>query len=80
MTNEEALAIFEDNDTVIENPNYLFTEIAEAWDIAIKALKERLAIDHETMRADFGEVELRGLEKMGDDDRNNIPWQGGAFM
>lgn len=41
MTNEEALAIFEDNDTVIENPNYLFTEIGEAWDKAIEALKEQ---------------------------------------
>lgn len=39
MTNEEALAIFEDNETVIGNPNYLFTEIAEAWDKAIEALK-----------------------------------------
>ena len=40
MTREEALAILDDKDTVIENPNYLFTEIAEAWDIAIEALKE----------------------------------------
>ena len=41
MTREEALAIFEDNDTVIENPNYLFTEIGEAWDLAIEALKSQ---------------------------------------
>lgn len=40
MTREEALAIFEDKDTVIENPNYLFTEIGEAWDMAIEALGE----------------------------------------
>lgn len=40
MTREEAIEIFEDNDTVIENPNYLFTEIGEAWDMAIEALKE----------------------------------------
>lgn len=41
MTREEAIAIFEDNDTVIENPNYLFTEIGEAWDMAIKALNSQ---------------------------------------
>ena len=41
MTREEAIAIFGDNDTVIENPNYLFTEIGEAWDMAIEALKEQ---------------------------------------
>ena len=40
MTREEAREILEDNETTIENPNYLFTEIAEAWDIAIEALKE----------------------------------------
>lgn len=39
MTRKEALAIFEDNETTIENPNYLFTEIGEAWDIAIEALQ-----------------------------------------
>ena len=68
MTREEALAILDDKDTVIENPNYLFTEIAEAWDIAIETLKERIEIDHETMRADFGEVKLRGLDKIGGDE------------
>lgn len=65
MTREEALAILDDKDTVIENPNYLFTEIGEAWDIAIEALKERIAIDHETMKSDFGDVELRGIKKIG---------------
>lgn len=39
----------------------------EALEIAIEALKERLAIDHETMESDFGEVELRGIEKIGDE-------------
>ena len=37
----------------------------EALEIAIEALKERLAIDHETMKSDFGEVELRGIKKIG---------------
>ena len=40
MTREEAIAILDNKDTVIENPNYLFTEIGEAWDMAIEALKE----------------------------------------
>lgn len=39
MTREEALAILEDNETVMGNPKYLFTEICEAWDMAIEALK-----------------------------------------
>ena len=43
-------------------------ENIEIYNIAIEALKERLAIDHETMRADFGEVELRGLDKIGGDE------------
>ena len=42
MTREEAIAIFEDNETTIENPNYLFTEIGEAWDLAIEALKSEI--------------------------------------
>lgn len=39
MTREEAIAIFNDNNTILDNPNYLSTEIGEAWDMAIEALK-----------------------------------------
>lgn len=69
MTREEAIRVFEawiERDKKMPYADRL--ENIEIYNIAIEALKETLAIDHETMRADFGEVELRGLDKIGGDE------------
>lgn len=42
-------------------------DFQKAIDIARECLKERIAIDHETMKADFEEIKLRGVDKLEGD-------------
>lgn len=67
MTREEAYAELVERHECAKyvDSDYVDCVSIEALDIAIEALKEILAIDHETMKSDFGEIELRGLEKIG---------------
>lgn len=64
MTREEAYVELVERHkcTKYVDSNYVDCISIEALEIAIEALKERLATDHETMKADFGEVELREIK------------------
>lgn len=68
MTREEAIYVLNElleKVKASQNKTNILVKEKQALEIAIEALKERLAIDHETMKSDFGEIELRGIEKIG---------------
>lgn len=64
MTREEAYAELVERHECAEyvDSDYVDCVSIEALEIAIEALKGRLEIDNETMKSDFGEVELRGIK------------------
>lgn len=51
MTREEAIAILDDKETVIDNPNYLSAEIGEAWEMAVEALAENESLAKSVIEA-----------------------------